>query len=78
MDLVEHLRRRRNTGEASKTVGWGASVEMMDWLFHKTALSNVLSRSGNPLVIGVTDNIEFPFNCVVKDVQKNMIVWFSR
>ena len=43
-------------------VGWGASVEMIGLVDVPTLLSLSLVAGGVTLTIGVTSNIEFPFN----------------
>ena len=49
-------------GVAPLTVGWGAPVEMRGSVDFLTLLSLSVVAGGVTLTIGVTGNIEFPFN----------------
>ena len=62
MNLVECLGVEGTLDAAPLTVGWGASVEMIGSVVSLTlpSLSDVAEVV--TLVIGVTGNIEFPFN----------------
>ena len=63
MDLVEHLGGVEGTLDvAPLMVGWGASVEMIGSADLPTLLSLSVVAEVATLVIGVTGNIEFPFN----------------
>ena len=63
MDLVEHLGGVEGTLDVVPlTVGWGASVEMIGSVGFPTLLSLSVVAGVVTLVIGVTGNIEFPFN----------------
>ena len=62
VDLVEHLGVEGTLGVAPLTVGWGASVELIGLVVPLTLLSLSIVAEVVTLVIGVTDNIEFPFN----------------
>ena len=63
VDLVEHLNGVEGTlGVAPLMVGWGASVEMIGLVVSLTLLSLSVVAEVVTLVIGVTGNIEFPFN----------------
>ena len=60
VDLVEHLGVEGTLEPLS--VGWGASVEMIGSVGLPTLLSLSVVAGVVILVIGVTGNIEFPFN----------------
>ena len=60
MDLVEHLGVEGTLGPLM--VGWGASVEMIGLVDLLTWMSLSVVAGVVTLVIGVTGNIEFPFN----------------
>ena len=64
MDLVEHLSGVEGTLDevAPLTVGWGASVEMIGLVISLTLLPLSTVAEVVTLAIGVTGNIEFPFN----------------
>ena len=62
MDLVEHLGVEGTLGVAPLSVGWGASVELIGWVVSLTLLPLSIVAEVVTLVIGVTGNIEFPFN----------------
>ena len=49
-------------GVAPLMVGWSASVEMIGSVDFPTLLSLSVVAGGVTLTIGVTGNIEFPFN----------------
>ena len=63
VDLVEHLSGVEGTLDvAPLMVGWGASVEMIGSVDFPTVLSLSVVAGVVTLAIGVTGNIEFPFN----------------
>ena len=63
MDLVECLGVDRTLDEvAPLSVGWGASVELIGLVISLTLLPLSIVAGVVTLVIGVTGNIEFPFN----------------
>ena len=62
VDLVEHLGVEGTLGMAPLTVGWGASVELIGSVISLTLLPLSIVAGVVTLVIGVTGNIEFPFN----------------
>ena len=63
MDLVECLGGVEGTLDvAPLTVGWGASVEMIGLADLLTLLSLSVVHEVGTFVLGVTGNIEFPFN----------------
>ena len=63
VDLVECLSGVEGTlGVAPPTVGWGASVEMIGSVVSLTLLPLSIVAEVVTLSIGVTGNIEFPFN----------------
>ena len=63
VDLVECLSGVEGTlGVVPLTVGWGASVEMIGSVVSLTLLSLSVVAGVVTLVIGVTGNIECPFN----------------
>ena len=63
VDLVEHLSGVEGTlGVVPLMVGWGASVEMIGSVVSLTLLSLSTVAGVVTLVIGVTGNIECPFN----------------
>ena len=63
MGLVECLSGVEGTlGVAPLMVGWGASVEMIGLVVSLTSLPLSVVAEVVTLVIGVTGNIEFPFN----------------
>ena len=63
VDLVEHLGGVEETlGVVPLRVGWGASVEMIGSVDFPTLLSLLTVAGVITHVIGVTGNIEFPFN----------------
>ena len=62
VDLVEHLGVEGTLDAAPLTVGWGASVEMIGSVVSPTLLSLSVVAEVVTLVIGITGNIEFPFN----------------
>ena len=61
MDLVEHLGIEGTLGVAPPT-GWGASVELIGLVISLTLLPLSIVAGVITLAIGVTGNIEFPFN----------------
>ena len=65
VDLVEHLGVEGTLGplgENPLSAGWGASVEMIGSVGFPTLLPLSLVAGVVTLAIGVTGNIEFPFN----------------
>ena len=70
MDLVEHLGIEGRLDEtegrlnemAPLTVGWGVSVELIGLIISLTLLPLSIVAGVVTLTIGVTGNIEFPFN----------------
>ena len=67
VDLVEHLGVEGTlgvipAGENPLSAGWGASVEMIGLVTFLTLLPLSLVADVVTLAIGVTGNIEFPFN----------------
>ena len=63
MDLVECLSGVEGTLDvAPLMVGWGASAEMIGSVVSPTLLPLSVVAEVVTLVIGVTGNIEFPFN----------------
>ena len=62
MDLVECLGVEGTLDVAPLTVGWGASVEMIGSVVSLTLLFLSVVAEVVTLAIGVTSNIEFPFN----------------
>ena len=62
VDLVEHLGVEGTLGVVPLMVGWGASVEMIGSVDLLTLLSLSVVAGVVTLAIGVTGNIEFPFN----------------
>ena len=62
MDLVECLGVGGTLDVAPLTAGWGASVEMIGLVVSLTLLSLSTVAGVVTLVIGVTGNIECPFN----------------
>ena len=62
MDLVECLGFEGTLDVIPPMVGWGASVEMIGLVDLLTLLSLSVVAGVVTLAIGVTGNIEFPFN----------------
>ena len=63
MDLVEHLGVEGRLDETDPlTVGWGVSVELIGSVISPTLLPLSIVAGVVTLTIGVTGNIEFPFN----------------
>ena len=78
VDLVECLGGVVETlGVVPLTVGWGASVEMIGLVDFLTLLSLSTVAGVVTLVIGVTGNIEFPFNWL-KESQECELVFPSK
>ena len=78
MDLVERLSGVEGTlGVAPLTVGWGASVEMIGSVVSLTLLPLSIVAEVVTLVIGVTGNIEFPFNWL-KESKEHKLVFPSK
>ena len=62
VDLVECLGVEGTLGVIPLMVGWGTSVEMIGSVDYLTLLSLSVVAGVVTLAIGVTGNIEFPFN----------------
>ena len=62
MDLVEHLGVEGTLGVAPPTAGWGAPVELIGLVIPLTLLPLSIVAGVVTLVIGVTGNIDCPFN----------------
>ena len=62
VDLVESLGVEGTLGVAPPTAGWGASVEMIGLVVSLTLPPLSIVAEVVTLAIGVTGNIEFPFN----------------
>ena len=62
VDLVECLGVEGTLGVIPLMVGWGASVEMTGSVDFPTLLSLSIVAGVVTLAIGITGNIEFPFN----------------
>ena len=62
MDLVEHLGVEGRLGVAPLTEGWGAFVELIGLHVSLTLLSLSIVAGVVTLTIGVTGNIDCPFN----------------
>ena len=77
MDLVEHLGVEGTLDAVPLMVGWGASVEMIGSVDSLTLLSLSVVAEVVTLVIGVTGNIEFPFNWL-KESQECKLVFPSK
>ena len=77
MELVEHLGVEGTLDVAPLTVGWGASVEMIGSVVSLTLLSLSVVAEVVTLAIGVTGNIEFPFNWL-KESKECELVFPSR
>ena len=75
MDLVECLGVEGTLGPIM--VGWDASVEMIGSVVSPTLLSLSVVAEVVTLVIGVTGNIEFPFNWL-KESQECELVFPSK
>ena len=76
MDLVEHLSGVEGTLDdvAPLTVGWGASVEMIGLVVSLTLLPLSTVAEVITLVIGVTGNIEFPFNWLEESKERKLVI----
>ena len=78
VDLVECLSAVDGTlGVVPLTVGWGAPVEMIGSVVSLTLLSLSTVAGMVTLVIGVTGNIEFPFNWL-KESKEHKLVFPSK
>ena len=85
MDLVEHLGVEGRLDEmegrldemAPLTVGWGVSVELIGLVISPTLLSLSIVAGVVTLTIGVTGNIEFPFNWL-KESKEHELVFPSK
>ena len=62
MDLIECLGVEGRLGVAPLTEGWGASVELIGLGVSPTLLSLSIVAGVVTLAIGVTGNIDCPFN----------------
>ena len=62
MDLVEHLGVGGRLETDSLTVGWGVSVELIGLVISLTLLPISIVAGVVTLTIGVTGNIDCPFN----------------
>ena len=62
MDLVECLGIEGTLGVAPLTAGWGASVELIGSVVSPTLLPLSIVAEVVTLTIGVTGNIDCPFN----------------
>ena len=62
VDLVELLGVEGTLGVIPLTAGWSPSVEMIGLVDFPTLLSLSIVAGVVTLAIGVTGNIEFPFN----------------
>ena len=58
--------------EASLMVGWGASVKMIGSVVSLTLLALSVVAEVVTLVIGVTGNIEFPFNWLKESKEREL------
>ena len=76
MDLVEHLGIEGILGVAPPT-GWGAYVELIGSVISPTLLLLSIVAGVVTLAIGVTGNIEFPFNWL-KESKKCELVFPSK
>ena len=74
MDLVEHLGVEGTLGVAPLTAGWGASVEMIGWVVSLTLLPLSTVAGVVTLVIGITGNIEFPFNWLKESKECELLI----
>ena len=73
MDLVECLGVEGTLGVVPLTVGWGASVQMIGSVDFPTLLSLSVVPGVVTLVIGVTGNIEFPFNWLKESKERELV-----
>ena len=72
VDLVEHLSGVEGT-LGPLTVGWDASVEMIGSVVSPTLLSLSVVAGVVTLAIGVTGNIECPFNWLKKSKECKLV-----
>ena len=78
MDLVEHLGVEGTLDEvAPLSVGWDASVELIGLVISPTLLPLSTVAGVVTLVIGVTGNVEFPFNWL-KESKEHELVFPSK
>ena len=79
MDLVECLSSVEGTLDdvAPLMVGWGASVEMIGSVISLTLLPLSIVAEVVTLVIGVTGNIEFPFNWLKESKERELVFSFK-
>ena len=75
MDLVECLGVEGALGVAPLVVGWGASVELIGLVISLTLLSLSTVAGVVTLVIGVTHNIECPFNWLKESKERELVPW---
>ena len=74
MDLVECLGIEGTLGVASLTVvGWGASVELIGSVISLVLLPLSIVAGVVTLAIGVTGNIEFPFNWLKESKERELV-----
>ena len=73
MDLVECLGVEGTFGVAPLTAGWGAPVELIGSVVSPTLLPLSIVAGVVTLVIGVTDNIDFPFNWLKKSKEHELV-----
>ena len=82
MDLVECLGVEGRLGEmegrldemAPLTVGWGVSVKLIGSVISLTLLPLSIVAGVVTLTIGVTGNIEFPFNWLKESKEHELVV----
>ena len=74
MDLVEFLGFEGMLDEVPPlSVGWGASVELIGLVISPTLLPLSIVAGVVTLVIGVTGNIEFPFNWLKESKEHELV-----
>ena len=74
---MEHLGVEGTLGVAPLMAGWGASVELMGSVVSPTLLPLSTVAGVVTLAIGLTGNIEFPFNWL-KDSKEHEFVFPSK
>ena len=77
MDLVECLGVEGTLDVAPLTAGWGASVELIGSVVSPTLLPLSIVAGVVTLAIGVTGNIEFPFNWLKESKECEFVGFFS-
>ena len=78
MDMVECLGVEGTLDEvAPVAVGWGASVELIGSVVSLTLLPLSIVAEVVTLVIGVTGNIEFPFNWLKESKECELVFSFK-